>query len=150
MRIQISRPKDKLFLWRSFKYDSWELKISLTSSKTNKRRIISQDGRTPGQVQCLLADWQRTLGPCKIMLNSKRDPLDPDAELFIYSPWNYTVIDSNNRVFGEFSPVYSQSGYIQRIYPGDKPTAKRQLHSIMNKSKWLINYEPFLWVIGYD
>ena len=73
--------------------------------------------------------------PCDIMLNSKRDPLDPDAELFIYSPWNYTVIDSNNRVFGEFSPVYSQSGYIQRIYPGDKPTAKRQLHSIMNKSK---------------
>ena len=79
--------------------------------------------------------------PCNIMLNSKRDPLDPDAELFIYSPWNYTVIDSNNRVFGEFSPVYSQSGYIQRIYPGDKPTAKRQLHSIMNKSKFRESFQ---------
>ena len=66
--------------------------------------------------------------------------MDPDAELFIYSPWNYTVIDSNNRVFGEFSPVYSQSGYIQRIYPGDKLTAKRQLHSIMNKSRKTLKY----------
>ena len=78
--------------------------------------------------------------PYIIVLNSKRDPLDPDAELFIYSPWNYTVIDSNNRVFGEFSPVYSQSGYIQRIYPGDKPKAKRQLHSIMHKSEYFAFY----------